>query len=59
VTEIMRIALGGFVLGENVCYEIQVARQHYSAERLAERAKNRKLYFDTKYPDRKLVTLHG
>jgi hypothetical protein len=55
----MRIALSGFVLGENACYEIQVARQHYSVERLAERAKNRKLYFDMKYPDRKLVTLHG
>lgn len=53
------VDLPRIVLSEQNIYHIWNARQRYSVEALARRAENRKLYFDTKYPERKLVTLHG
>jgi hypothetical protein len=36
---------------------INNARQHYSAEALAQRAQNRVAYFDAKYPDDRKIIL--
>jgi hypothetical protein len=42
---------------DGVRFMIYVARQHYSAEALAQRAQNRVAYFDAKYPDDRKIIL--
>lgn len=48
-----------FSLSMNVIYMIWNARRHWSPESLSQRIMNRKIYFDTKYPDRPTIIIKG